>query len=278
MMEKRLLQRRGVEWLVAVSDIHGWYRPLVELLEKVGIIKKLEAEGDGAFKVGEDHFRYIGGGVTIVIVGDFVDVDIEGKKVIDLMVNLELEALKVGGELIALSGNHERDLLKLESRYWGLIDEYRGWIEKRPVVAIVNNVLFVHGGINRRVLGVIQEKQRVGEDFISAFARILEEDEDVCVDVTNKAVILRDDETFNDIMEYTGVDYMVVGHAATNGKRRAEIKLIGPNIAGRPRFFNIDTDMGDWFQGYKDQKKRNGGLLSLRWTKEGLKTEYFYRN
>ena len=281
-----LIQRTGIKSVVAVSDIHGWYRPLVELLEKSGIIKKIgkAQDDDGqrgrekSFKVENDLFQYRGGSTIIVIAGDFVDVDSEGRKVLELIINLEGAALNAGGELISLSGNHERFFLDSDKRYWGKIGEYKKWIEKRPLMAIVNNILFVHAGISDKALKIVDEGKRDGEDFICAFKRGLCEDERLGWEVTNRMFSLRDEVTLGKVIDLMSVDYMVVGHTSTYGKKRSEIRLVGPKIDGKPRVFNIDTEMGDWFKGFEGQKRNNGGVLFLKWIKEGeLDTEYVYR-
>ena len=273
-----LLKRSGVKRVVAISDIHGWYGPFLELLVKSGIIKRAGEEGDGVFRVENDLFRYCGGSVILVIVGDFVDVDSEGKNVMDLLVNLEVEAKENGGELIAISGNHERNFLKLGPRYWGQIDGYRKWIESRPLAAIVNDVLFIHGGISKRALDIVDGSQKEGEDFISAFERRLLGDDTLCWEVTNKTFTLQDQNTLKKLMDRLKIEYMVIGHVSTYGKKRSEIKLVGPKIEKRPRVFNIDTEMGNWYIGYTGKKKTNGGALSFRWEKDELFVEYIYRD
>ena len=276
-----IVKRKGVKSLFAVSDIHGWYRPFVELLEIGGLIEEVDekrAKEDG-FAVGEDFFKYKGGEVVILIDGDFLDVDSEGRKVLDLITNLERETLKNGGELIALSGNHEVILLDVDESYWNKIDGYQNWIKKRPIIAIVNNILFVHGGISKKALQIVYDAKKDGEDFIYKLNRLLVEDDQLLWEVTNRNFTLRDKDTLKRIMNEIGIDYMVVGHASTYGKKRSEIKLVGPKIEGTPRVFNIDTEMGDWYRGFEGQKKKNGGLLFLKWTVDGgLEKEYIYRN
>ncbi len=278
-----LIQRTGIKTVAAVSDIHGWYKPFVELLERSGIIKRIdkineEIDKKRSFGAGNDLFQYCGGSTVIVIAGDFVDVDSEGEKVLELIINLERETLNAGGELITLSGNHERFFLDSDKQYWGKIGGYKRWIEKRPLMAIVNNILFVHAGISDRALKIVDEGKRDGEDFICAFKRQLFEDERLGWEVTNRMFSLRDRETLGKIRDRMDVDYIVVGHTSTYGKKRSEIRLVGPKIDGKPRIFNIDTEIGDWYKGFEGHKKNNGGLLFLRWTEDDeLETEYVYR-
>ncbi|MDY6935593.1 MAG: metallophosphoesterase [Spirochaetota bacterium] len=272
----RLLQRNGVKRVIAVSDIHGWYRPLVELFERVGIIERVDEDGGNTFKIGGDRLQYKGSETLIIIPGDFVDADAEGRKVLDLISNLERETLRTGGELIALLGNHERNLLQEDLRYWDQIEEYYEWLESRPLVAIVNNVLFIHGGISKKAYHMIEESCRDDEDFVTCFTRSLEEDANICWQVTNRTFALQDEETLSKIMESIRIEYMVIGHAPIYGKNREEIKLVGPQIGGRMRVFNIDADMGDWH--IEGEIIKKGGALSMCWMDDGLEIEYIYRN
>ena len=277
MSYSKLLQREEDRRIFALSDIHGWYRPLVELFKKAGIIEKIEREMDDFFRIGDDILRYCGGEIFIIITGDYVDADTEGKKVMELIINLEREVLKAGGELIVLSGNHERQLLKQSIRYWDKIEEFYEWIKQRPLAAIVNKILFVHGGTSKKALVMIESAKRDKENFLSAFKRRLEEDEELCWEITNRTFALHDKDTLSSIIQKTSIEYLVIGHAPSYGKYREEIKLVGPEIDGRSRVFNIDADMGDWHIG-KGYTKKNGGLLSIRWNDNILETEYIYRD
>lgn len=276
MFFSKFVLRSGIKSIAAISDIHGWYRPLVELLEKGGIIERAADNDDKAHIIGDDRFLYSGEEMVIVINGDFLETGGEGKKVMELFLWLEKEMPKAGGELIVLLGNHERNHLVEEDKYWDQIQEYRNWIESRPITAIVNNILFVHAGISSKAYDMIEDAQKDDEDFLSSFKRQLEENETIRWQVTNRTFTLNDKETLNKIIEQIGIEYMVIGHAAPYGKERDEMKLVGPKIDGRPRVFNIDTNMGNWYVP-DGPDKCNGGMLLLKWKGEELETEFIYR-
>ena len=83
----------GVERVVAVSDVHGAYDAMITTLTKAGVL-------------GED--RGWGGGAThLVITGDILDRGPDSRKVMDLLMRLEGEALDAGGRVHLLLGNHE---------------------------------------------------------------------------------------------------------------------------------------------------------------------------
>lgn len=230
---------------------------------------------DASFSIKSDHFRYTGGEVTILVLGDFVDVDEEGRKVLELIRNIEKESKSEGGELIALSGNHEMDLIKRDSAYFDKLVDYIEWIGERPFAAVVNDMLFIHAGISNNAFKKLDEAQMVGGDLMKTFERVLCEDEEFRWEVVNRSFDQNDSDTLQKIIEKTEVNYFVVGHVSIHGKRREEIKLIGPAIDGSPRIFNIDSEIGNW-QSNRGLKK-NGGMLSLSWENDSLETEYIYR-
>jgi hypothetical protein len=274
----KLVRRVGIKHVVAISDIHGWYGPFVELLERGGIIRQVaETESlptkKNVFTGGEDDgtYQYIGGETTLILVGDTVDGDANTEKVIDLLIKLENQANISGGEVIVLMGNHEQTLLQTSWRGCELGQTIE-WIRDRPAVAIVNDVLFVHGGIDRRVLKRVEKAQLRDEDFISAFRRVLE-DRRIATEVTTSAGNWYYEDDLRKILEKTGTNYTVIGHISTYGKISSEIRLIGAKIDGQRRVFAIDTEISDY---KRPRYGYNGGALSLRWTKAGIEAEYIY--
>ncbi|MDY6966890.1 MAG: metallophosphoesterase [Halobacteriota archaeon] len=289
---KKLVKRDGVRRVVAISDIHGWYEPFIELLEISGIIKQVvEAEdvlenedvfiGGG----GEAYYQYVGDETTVVLVGDIVDGDANSKKIIDLLLKLESRADMAGGEVITLMGNHEKGLLQtswkgldfeVHSPHCELDQNFnpRQWIKERPIVAIVNDVLFVHGGITGKVLKRVKNAQTKDEDFTTAFGRLLEHGSIMDV-LTSGCNWSYEGDTLRDVLERTDTNYIVIGHISTYGKTSCEIRLIGASIGGQPRVFAIDTEISDYKQ---EGRGSSGGALSLRWEEEGIVAEYLYRN
>lgn len=210
-----------------------------------------------------------------MILGDFVDVDEEGKKVIELLTNIEKESKSEGGELIAISGNHEMDLLKHDSAYFEKLVDYIDWIRERPFAALINDILFIHAGLSKNAFKKLDDAQTKGEDLMKTFERLLEDVEEFRWEVVNRSFDQNDSDTLQKIIEKTDLNYFVVGHVSIYGKRREEIKLVGPVIDGSPKIFNIDSEMGNW-QSNRGLKK-NGGMLSLSWENDSLEIEYIYR-
>ena len=144
---------KGVNNLVIISDIHGQYDLMVELLQGHGIIDENQK-----WSYGEGH---------LVINGDILG---RGEKVTEalwLAYSLENQAMEAGGRLHYLLGNHELMLLDNDLRY--LNRKYiraaklmkmsvkrmhdsesvlGNWLRKRPVVITIDSLLITHAGIS----------------------------------------------------------------------------------------------------------------------------------
>jgi Calcineurin-like phosphoesterase len=81
------------ERLVAIGDVHGDFDDLCLILKGTGLV-------DG-------QNRWIGGTATLVQTGDLVDRGPKGREAMDLLMGLEKEAARAGGQVVPLLGNHE---------------------------------------------------------------------------------------------------------------------------------------------------------------------------
>lgn len=144
---------QGVTNLVVISDIHGQYDLMVELLRSHGVIDE-----NLNWSYGEGH---------LVINGDILG---RGDKVTEalwLAYNLENQAIEAGGRMHYLLGNHELMLLDNDLRY--LNKKYfraarlmkvsvkkmhnnesvlGNWLRKRPVMITIDSLLITHAGIS----------------------------------------------------------------------------------------------------------------------------------
>jgi hypothetical protein len=96
-------QWTGVERVVAVGDVHGDYAGFVEVLRAAGVIDQKD--------------RWKGGKTHLVQTGDVPDRGATSKKAMDLLMALEKQAAKAGGQVHALIGNHEAMNLYGDLRY-----------------------------------------------------------------------------------------------------------------------------------------------------------------
>lgn len=92
-----------VERVVSVGDVHGAYDALVATLQSAGVI--------------DEDARWSGGRTHLVSTGDLLDRGAESRRVMDLMMRLEQEALRAGGRVHQLLGNHEVMNLNGDLRY-----------------------------------------------------------------------------------------------------------------------------------------------------------------
>jgi hypothetical protein len=144
---------KGVTNLVVISDIHGQYDLMVELLRSHGII--------------DENLNWSFGKGHLVINGDILG---RGDKVTEalwLAYSLENQAIEAGGRLHYLLGNHELMLLDNDLRY--LNKKYfrtarlmkvsvkkmhnnesvlGNWLRKRPVMITIDSLLITHAGIS----------------------------------------------------------------------------------------------------------------------------------
>ncbi|MDN5279917.1 MAG: hypothetical protein PWR01_3882 [Clostridiales bacterium] len=162
----------GATRICAVGDVHGAFDELTSTLEALKIARK---SPDHPFR-----FEWIGNDSVLVMTGDLCDRGLHSKQVYDAIMDLETRAKQKGGRVIALVGNHEAMLLNGQVEDWaknltshkkqhyqntldsftrdGLdfheaISEkglYGQWIRNRPLFAIVNGYMFVHGGLPNR--------------------------------------------------------------------------------------------------------------------------------
>ena len=93
----------GVERVVAVGDVHGDYATFVSVLRSARLI--------------DEKGRWIGGKAHLVQTGDVLDRGPDSRKAMDLLMSLEKQAAKAGGQVHALIGNHEAMNLYGDLRY-----------------------------------------------------------------------------------------------------------------------------------------------------------------
>lgn len=83
----------GAQRVVAFGDVHGAYDELVTLLQTTGVI--------------DEGLHWTGGTTQVVSLGDLLDRGPNARKVLDLLMRLQGEALAAGGRLHVVLGNHD---------------------------------------------------------------------------------------------------------------------------------------------------------------------------
>ncbi|HSR70434.1 MAG TPA: metallophosphoesterase [Acidobacteriota bacterium] len=185
--------------IVAIGDVHGNLDNFLAILRHTGIVDE-----QGNWAAGRDVF---------VQTGDLIDRGPDDKAVLDLIINLERQAQRAGGQVVSLLGNHEgmnvlgdlryvhpeayaafadADSLQRQADYleefikfrkerakklgkpepvfdaarkalWrakhpaGFVEHreafgpkgrYGKWLRERPALALVGDVVFLHGGVS----------------------------------------------------------------------------------------------------------------------------------
>jgi hypothetical protein len=152
-IESKVLEFSGDYPVAALSDFHGKYDLMIELLTNNKII---DVDKNWAF--GNGHF---------VITGDIFDRGDKVTEILWFLYDLEQQAKKAGGDIHLTLGNHEVMVLNGDLRY--LHPKYvetakkldkpfeklfaqdsiiGNWLRSKPVLVKINNMLFAHGGFH----------------------------------------------------------------------------------------------------------------------------------
>ncbi len=142
-----------VKQVFAVSDIHGEYEHLIDLLQNSGVV--------------DDKLHWSWGDGHLVALGDVFDRGDRVTEVLWFLHRLEREAKLAGGRVHLVLGNHELMVMRGDDRYvnekyvdgivrrtgiehedlYGPDMELGRWLRSKHVVVKLNDALFVHGGL-----------------------------------------------------------------------------------------------------------------------------------
>jgi hypothetical protein len=151
-------QAPGANRVVAIGDIHGAYDEFATLLKRAGLV--------------DDRLAWSGGRATLVQTGDYTDRGPGVRPVMDVLMRLEREAKRAGGQVVTLLGNHE--IMNLIGDWRDVTPEicatftksgeddgcaayrlamspsgtYGKWLREKHIAARVGDTLFMHAGIN----------------------------------------------------------------------------------------------------------------------------------
>ena len=156
----------NVPAVVAFGDVHGAYAELHQALQAAGLI--------------DEPGNWTGGTTHLVSLGDLLDRGDDSRKVMDLLIRLQEQALAAGGRLHVVLGNHEIMNLTGDLRYvapgeyaafadaneaapsaegakpagydnhrraFAGDGEYGQWLLQLPLILQINDTVFVHGGL-----------------------------------------------------------------------------------------------------------------------------------
>ncbi|CAG8519160.1 619_t:CDS:2 [Funneliformis mosseae] len=165
--------------IIAIGDLHGDYEQTIKVLNLANII--------------DDKIKWSGGNGILVQTGDIVDRGPDCLKIYKLFERLQKEAKVAGGMVINLFGNHEfmnleldwdhvtpEDIESFGSRKNRIIEfSSDGFIGKffgssLQVAAIVEDTLFVHGGVNLKWANEgIEKMNQLGASLVKKYTECL---------------------------------------------------------------------------------------------------------
>ena len=153
--------------LISIGDVHGDALGLRLVLAQAGLIDR------------ETHSLWTGGNATLVQTGDVVDRGDDSASALRLLVRLQAEARRQGGNVVGLMGNHElmqvvhdfRFVTDAENDGYGGSEgaralafspqgEFGPWLRTLPVAVVIEQTkgtdvvrkLFVHAGLDAHFL------------------------------------------------------------------------------------------------------------------------------
>ena len=163
--------------LITIGDLHGDLDATLRILQGLELI---DERGD-----------WVGKNVHMVQIGDLIDRGRDSVDLMDYLLELQKQATTLDCRIDCLLGNHElmvaeqdfryihpTEILKYE-RFWyqgvnGLDALFRGdgpyatWIRNRPVMLLVDRVLFVHAGLDDWALDyTIDQINQVAREWVS---------------------------------------------------------------------------------------------------------------
>ena len=145
------LSRPAAPLVVAIGDLHGDLDAARRALRLAGAIDATD--------------QWVGGELVLVQTGDLIDRGDDDRALLDLLERLRPQAQRAGGQLVAMSGNHELMNVDLNFGYvtrasmesfaseggraaaFRPTGPYAVMLADRPVVYQVGDTIFVHGGI-----------------------------------------------------------------------------------------------------------------------------------
>jgi hypothetical protein len=261
-----------IDSIAVISDVHGYYNTYLDHLLSNGIIDK-----DLNWKFGKGH---------LVFLGDAFDRGDQVTEILWHMFKLERQAVKQGGMVHFILGNHESMIFAGDVRY--IHEKYRQveaisgkdytclyseatvlgrWLRSKPAMITINDILFVHGGVSpeflRKELKIKQVNQIFTERIIGKEISSHTADEEVKLLSGNEGPLwyrgfftdtALTAESVNAILNFYGKERIVVGHSPQkNITPLFDNKVIG-----------VDTGIGYGQPGYMLIYKQGRLLIGYR--------------
>ncbi|MGI2150428.1 metallophosphoesterase [Shewanella baltica] len=219
-----------VSKIVALSDVHGQFDVMINLLKAHKIIDK-----DNLWAFGDGH---------MVMTGDMFDRGHQVNEVLWFLYALDQEAQAAGGRLHLLMGNHEQMVFRGDLRYvnesyqvsadllkrhydalYNKDTEIGQWLRSKHTLVKINNILFMHGGISpewvERKLHISEANQLFRQHLDDKKADLKKDDLLNFLFFTNGPTWYRGyfkdelkESDIDSILSYFKVEHIVVGHTS----------------------------------------------------------------
>jgi hypothetical protein len=236
----------GVDSIAAISDIHGEYHSYINLMKSLGIIDE-----NLNWKFGKGH---------LVVLGDSFDRGNMVTEVLWHLFGLERQALKAGGMVHIIMGNHEALMFRKDTRYmnekyvkvaaisgiqyYSLYSEESvlgKWLRCQPAILTINDIIFVHAGVSIEMVRRKLTIEQINQDFSDMTLRNNIKSENEVADLKflnddNGPIWYRGfftDKNFcesqlDSILNFYDKKHIVVGHTTFNGiKSLFDNKIFG---------------------------------------------------
>jgi hypothetical protein len=143
----------GVEKIIAIGDLHGDYEHFITILqnEKIGLI--------------DNKLNWIGGKTHLVQIGDIMDRGDDAKEIFDLIRRLEKEAVKDGGMVHMLIGNHE------EMNITGIAFQYADYVTEKQFLD------FLPDDYKKKKEREFKKRTEDGGDIEDEWKKLMEDEE-----------------------------------------------------------------------------------------------------
>jgi hypothetical protein len=266
----------NVEKVIALSDVHGQYDILIQLLKSHQVI--------------DQEHKWVFGAGHLMVIGDNFD---RGDKVLDILwflFNLQKEAERHGGKVHVLLGNHEMMVLQGDLRYLNRKYLYTSaafktpyhrffrkgsvlgdWLAHHKVLTSINNKLFVHAGVSLTVLDLGYTMEELNDLFREKIIRqpeesILKQDDLSLLYLDNGPLWYRGyfDSTFahsnliDTILQRWDQQAVVVGHTSLNAISQVNNdKIVGIDCSIKLGYGGqvLILENGEFFIGHMDGER-----------------------
>jgi hypothetical protein len=255
-------ERSAASRIVAIGDLHGDLDATRKALRLAGAI-------------GADD-RWAGGSLVVVQTGDSIDRGDDDRAVLELLDRLFVESARVGGALIALSGNHEimnvqGDLRYVSKKSAAAFEQGRArafapsapfarLLASWPVIVKVGDSLFAHGGVLPAHVkyGIDKINQETTEWMRGERAAppvLLQEDSPVWTRLYSADPGPAECAQLEQVLSALGAARLVVGHTPQPN---------GISSACNDKVWRIDTGMSHFYGGTLQVLNIEAGQVSVR--------------